>query len=403
MNSPDAAFEARAPAQGGVILEIPLAGSSPAPLSILQTLEKRNIHATLLVSKDWAQRHASFLRSAAEAGHEVGFWYSLQKDLGLTSDMTSDPVLSDWVESMRTGRKVLRKITRSRIDTIAVSFLPITGEVAAEGLAFRAILISERTIDDIPRRSRSFAGSVGRSRIIGQGPYLDGCGDQLPHWSPAALDRATGAVARGEWVRIALPSNAEAGDLLGRWLDEVVIPEKWNIKTASKLANKARKMAEIVPVHQPENEVAVARAVPIDTWMEIAETISSSNPLPRYPSEGINLTESFIGLVSILAADTPPGSISLGPLEPPMEVAAYGLSGPKLLSEDDVKKSATLLSKQLRGRIPSLIGVGDATLTAAEALQVIAKTILGHPPEATPVTDPDPYAPGGGWGSSKGL
>ena len=198
MNAPDAPFEARAPAQGGVVLEIPLAGSSPVPLSILQTLEKHNLKATLLVSTDWAQRHASFLRSAAEAGHEVGYWYSLQKDLGLTSDMTSDPVLSDWVDTMRRGRKILRKITRTRIDTIAVSFLPITGEVAAEGLAFRAILISERTIGDIPRRSRSFAGSVGRARIIGQGPYLDGCGDQLPHWSPAALDRATGAVARGE-------------------------------------------------------------------------------------------------------------------------------------------------------------------------------------------------------------
>jgi peptidoglycan/xylan/chitin deacetylase (PgdA/CDA1 family) len=372
-------------------------------LAILQTLEERNLQATLLVSKDWAERHASFLRSAAEAGHEVGFWYSLQKDLGLTSDMTSDPVLSDWVDTMRSGRKVLRKITRSRIDTIAVTFLPITGEVAAEGLAFRAILIAERTIDDIPRRSRSFAGSVGRARIIGQGPYLDGCGDQLPHWSPAALDRATGAAARGEWVRIALPSNAEVGELLGRWIDEVVIPEKWNIETASEMANKARKMADISPVTQPENDVAVARSIPHATWINIAQILSSANPLPRHPVEGVNLTESFIGLVTLLSADDAPENISLGPLEPPMEVAAYGLGSPKLLSSDEVKTSAILLSKQLRGRIPSLVSVGDTTLTAAEALQLMAKTIIGQPPEATPVADPDPYAPGGGWGSSNGL
>ena len=403
MNSADSAFEAHASAKGGVVLEIPLAGSSPAPLAILQTLEARNLKATLLVSTDWAQRHASFLRTAVESGHEIGLWYSLQKDLGLTSDMTSDPVLSDWVDTMRRARKVLRKITKRRIDTIAVTFLPVTGEVAAEGLAFRAILIAERTIDDIPRRSRSFAGSVGRARIIGQGPYLDGCGDQLPHWSPAALDRATGAVARGEWVRIALPSNAEVGDLLGRWLDEVVIPGKWTIQTASEMANKARKMADIIPVEQPENVVAVARSIPHETWIKIAETLSSADPLPRQPVEGINLTESFIGLVTLLAANETPTNISLGPLEPPLEVAAYGLASPKLLTQDDVRASAQLLSKQLRGRIPSLIGVGDTTLTAAEALQLMAKTVLGLPPEATPVADPDPYAPGGGWGSSKGL
>ena len=86
-----------------------------------------------------------------------------------------------------------------------------------------------------------------------------------------------------------------------------------------------------------------------------------------------------------------------------MEVAAYGLSEATLLSAKEVKDSALVLSGQLRGRIPSLVSIGDTTLTAAEALQVMSRAVLGHPTEATPVADPDPYAPGGGWGSSKGL
>ena len=65
--------------------------------------------------------------------------------------------------------------------------------------------------------------------------------------------------------------------------------------------------------------------------------------------------------------------------------------------------TASKLLPRLRGQIPSLITIDGRTFTAAEALQVMARVFLGDAAVVTPVADPDPYAPGGGWGASKGI
>ena len=64
---------------------------------------------------------------------------------------------------------------------------------------------------------------------------------------------------------------------------------------------------------------------------------------------------------------------------------------------------AARLQPHLRGQVPSLISVGDHSLTAAEALKLMAKAFLGEPTVAVHVQNPQIFAEGYGWGESIGL
>ncbi len=115
-------------------------------------------------------------------------------------------------------------------------------------------------------------------------------------------------------------------------------------------------------------------------------------------------TEAFLGLTQLMAIERPPQAIALGPLRPPAELAHSSLgAAPVDLTEQAVRDAAVDLLPALVGQVPGFISVGTHNLTAAEFLRVMALVYLGLAPSARPVADPNPYAPGGGWGESEGL
>ncbi len=394
---------ARAPALGTVILEIPLFGTLPEPQSIIDALDAHGLSATLLVTQSWAAAHGDFLARTVAQGHEVGLWISLAEDLRI-EERGADPDVRDWVSVMKSGRKVIRRKTGGPVQTVGLAMLPPSAEIASEALGFKAILPVERTLHDRPRRARAAStgdgrGSDGRARIIGQGPYGDGCGHMLPHWSPAALDRATSIAARGQWVRIGLPADPMAGPLVERWADEVLIPHQWRIARAADAADMARRTSTTVA---KVPEVPVPKVVPIEEWKQAALALSTTGSLPRRPTANLNLTEAFYGLVLLNAATVQPTSVTLGRLDPPHEIAPHVPKRDAVLTEDEVRNAAQILKPRLRGRIPSLVSIGGHTVTSAQALQAFARVYLGETARVEPVVDPDPYAPGGGWGASIG-
>lgn len=396
-------MSARAPALGTVILEIPLFADMPAPQAILDALDTHDLDATLLVTQSWALEHGDFLTQAAANGHEVGLWVSLAEDLQM-AERAADPSVRDWVAVMRRGRKIIRRQTGVPVHTIGLAMLPASAEIASEAVGFKAILPVERTLHDQPRRARAAStgdgrASNGRARIIGQGPYADGCGHMLPHWSPASLDRATAIAARGQWVRIGLPSDPLAGSLVERWADEVMVPHQWQVVRATDAADLARRTTATV-AEAPE--IPVPKVVPIAEWRSAAATIATASTLPRQPSPRLNLTEAFYGLVHLNATAVQPTSVTLGRLDPPHETAQIATNTAAVLTAEDVRSAARTLRPRLRGRIPSLIGIGPHTVTSAQALQAFARIYLGESAPITAVIDPDPYAPGGGWGASIG-
>ena len=400
-NHPNSAVGAVAPALGQVALEIPLVGIEPEPTDILAVLDSHGLKATLLVSHRWAAQHSEFLQNAADAGHEIGLWISLRQDIGLTGAYATEPTFSDWVDAIRTARRKTQAATGHRPMTMGMSTVPILGELAADAMGFRAVVSHERTINDRPRKARATSKSRGRARIIGQGKYDDGCGHLLPHWSPAALDRATHAAARSEWVRIGLPSSENVGPMLSRWITTVVIPKAWNVVTLSRMGTLARKSSGAAPKTPPQ--VAVARQVGPKAWTEIATRIAASDPLPTKPGHQLNLTEAFFGLVTLLASDQTSMTVTIGSLKPPTASAQSEIDGPTEVSPSEVAAMAARLQPHLRGQVPSLISVGDHSLTAAEALKLMAKAFLGEPTVAVHVQNPQIFAEGYGWGESIGL
>jgi hypothetical protein len=298
----------------------------------------------------------------------------------------------------------VRRATQKKIRTIGIHVLPPTGELAMEALGFRAILPDERTVGDQPRRAEAFAGNKGKARIVGEGAYEDGCGPLLPSWSPAALDRATSTIARERWVRVRLPVAVDFAPLLGRWLDAVVLENQWLVLTGDELGDRLKNRRTDPPiVHSEQPTVAVARTVHADTWKQVAESIADSSTLPNTLPGDLNLTEAWYGLCAIVAAPVAPESVTLGALRPPVEMARSGLGAPITLDLPAIKASARTLAADAGGSTPALVTVGSTTLTAAEFIQLLARVSLNRAPVASPVSDPDPFAPGGGWGQSAGL
>lgn len=395
---------ARAPALGQVMLEIPLFGDTQPPLELVTALNIHELKATLLVTQTWAEANGEFLEQAAHSGHEIGLWLSLSEDLKL-SERAADPDLREWIAVMKRGRKAIRKQTRKPVFTIGLAMLPPAAEIAAEAMGFKAILPIERTLYDRPRRARAAStgngrASNGQARIIGQGAYEDGCGHMLPHWSPAALDRATSVAARSIWTRIGLPPDPLSGSLLDRWAETVLIPHKWRVVTASEMAEMTKRPDALGDVRPPE--IPIPKVIKIDEWRQAAAIIAASGNLPRRPTTNLNLTEAFYGLVMLNAASSQPTSVTLGRLDPPHETAPRGTSADQSVTKEDVRTAAQQLFPRLRGQMPALLTIGGQTVTAAQALQLFARAFLEEPTIISLVHDPDPYAPGGGWGQSKG-
>jgi hypothetical protein len=402
----DAPFEARAHSAGVVVFEIRLVGKAQVPTALLNVLAKRGLPATMLVGTNWARRHGDALRGQEKLGHEIGVWFSIRNDLGLTSQTVVVPDFGDWIVALRRARADVRRATGQRPRAVGIKSLPEVAELAMEALGYKVLLPDERNIDDLPRRARSYTGAAGQARVIGIGPYDDGCGATLPAWTPAALDRASSAVARGRWVRVVLPSDPDAAPLLAKWLDEVVIPQGWAVVQGITAVRRARRPLGL-PLKledTPTSMVPVTRTVPKDTWVKVAEALIEPTTLPRKLPGDLSPTEAFLGLC-LLVSDAPAtGTVSLGPLGPPVETARTGLGATEVaLSPDAVRVTATELAPGLSGAVPSLVSVGDQTLTAAEFLRVLAMVSLNQAPVARGVSDPDPFAPGGGWGVSKGL
>ncbi len=401
----DAPLSTHAQAAGVVIVEMRLTGQAPPPTAILEELSKRGIHATVLASASWASRHGSALARFGEAGHEIGYWAALREDLHLSNSLATPPDLGAWVSGLRQGRKTVQRAAGTKIRTIGISTLPNIAEKAIEGLGFRVILPAERTVGDQPRRSASLHSAAGRARIIGEGPYVDGCGALLPSWTPAALDRATEVATRGPWVRVVLPSDPAAAPLLARWLDEVVVAHKWTVLTASVAGRRSKPTLGRLTVGTPKAvKPAMTRAVDASTWSQVATVLAKAKTLPRDLPGGLNPTEAFLGLTHILASKSPPGTVTLGALRAPSETARTGLGTTRLnLTPEAVRHAAREIAPGLTGHVPNLIALGSHSLTAAEFLRVMALVYLERPPEAQAVTDPDPFASDGGWGESRGF
>ena len=394
--SPIAPFRAEAKPGGRVALEIRLEDGSRDPSPILHALNERGVHATILVEPTVALHWSSVLSEATDQGHDVGVLIRSQRDLGVAPETILQVSVNRWWQELKQARRTVKRAAKQHPTIFALDLWTRASAVALEQMRVRMVW-SLNGGSGAPRRFDTSHDSAGSTKLLGWGGYGDSCGGALPSWTPAAFDRVTDATRAGWPVRVELRPSGFDAVLLGRWIDAVA--PQLRFVTGHELAGLSLQELGASGGSTPPPP-RYARRIDGVAWLSAAHAIESAWVLPRTAPGGLDPTEAFLAFALLLEAETLPTSLELGPLAPPVEVAQSALLGSVPLDAAQVRAAAEELSPATLQVVPAVVTVGDVTLTAAEFLRVMAQVVLSHDPVARRVGDPDPFAPGGGWGTS---
>jgi hypothetical protein len=394
--SPNAPFQAEAKPGGRVAVEIRLEDGSRDPTPILQALTEHGVRATILVEPTAALHWSSVLADATKQGHDVGVLIRAQRDLGVAPETILQVSVTRWWQELKQARREVKRVAKQRPTIFALDIWTRAAAEALEQMRVRMVWSLDGA-GSAPRRLDLSKDAAGGTKLLGWGGYGDACGGTLPAWTPAAFDRVTDATRAGWPVRVELrPSGFDAA-LLGRWIDAV--SSKVQFVTGQELAGLSLQEMGAGGGTVPEPPHYVRR---IDgaAWLSAAHAIEETWVLPRTAPGGLDPTEAFLAFALLLDAETPPATLEIGTLAPPIEIAETSLHGSVPLDAADVRAAAKALSPPTLQVVPAVVTVGNVTLTAAEFLRVMAMVVLSHDPVARRTGDPDPFAPGGGWGTS---
>jgi hypothetical protein len=393
--SPVAPFRAEAEAGARVALEVRLEDGSRDPSPILHALTEHGVPATILVEPTVAVRWSSLLSEATDQGHDVGVLIRSQRDLGVAPETILQVSVTRWWQELKQARHTVKRAAGQHPTIFAIDLWTRAAAVALEQMRVRMAWSLDGG-GGAPRRLDTSQDSAGSTKLLGWGGYNDTCGGTLPSWTPAAFDRVADATRAGWPVRVELrPSGFDAA-LLDRWLDRVAGQVRF--VTGKDLAGLS--LQELGAGGSAPPPPRYVRRIDGGAWLSAAHAIEEAWVLPRTAPGGLDPTEAFLAFALLLDAETPPTSLELGPLAPPLEVAQSSLRDPVPLDAARVRDAAEGLSPTTLQVVPAVVTVGDVTLTAAEFLRVMAQVVLSHDPVARRVGDPDPFAPGGGWGTS---
>jgi hypothetical protein len=394
--SPLASFRGAPHPGARVALEVRLEEGSRDPSPILDALHERGVRATVLVEPTVALHWSAVLSEATEQGHDVGVLVHAQRDLGVAPETILQVSVTRWWQELKQARRTVKRAAGQHPTVFAIDLPTRAATVAFEQMRVRMVWALDGGVD-APRRLDSSQDSAGSTKLLSQGGYLDACGGTLPAWTPAAFDRVADATRAGWPVRVALPVVGFDPAVLGRWLDAAVPAIRF--VTGRELAALSLQELGAGNGSAPPPPRYVRR-IDGTAWLSAARAIEEAWVLPRTAPGGLGPTEAFLAFALLLAAEARPATLELGPLAPPLEVGQSSLTGAVPLDANDVRETAAALSPATLQAVPAVVTVGDVTLTAAEFLRVMAMVVLAHEPVARRVGDPDPFAPGGGWGTS---
>lgn len=394
--SPLAPFQAEAKSGGRVAFEIRLEDGSRDPTPLLQALTERGVHATILVEPTVALHWSPLLAEATAQGHDVGVLIRSQRDLGVAPETILQVSVTRWWQELKQARRLVKRAAKQHPTIFAIDLWTRAAVEALEQMRVRMVWSLDGA-GTAPRRLDMSRDAAGSTKLLGWGGYGDACSGTLPAWTPAAFDRVTDATRAGWPVRVELrPAGFDAA-LLGRWIDAV--GSDLRFVTGNDLAGLSLQELGAGGGSTPEPP-HYTRRIDGSVWLLAAHAIEETWVLPRTAPGGLDPTEAFLAFALLLDAETPPATLELGPLAPPVEVAQTSLRGSVPLDAAQVRAAVKGLSPSTMEVVPAVVTVGDTTLTAAEFLRVMAMVVLSHEPVARRTGDPDPFAPGGGWGIS---
>jgi len=231
---------------------------------------------------------------------------------------------------------------------------------------------------------------------VTEGIDTDSCGALLGTPILAALDRVTRAAPGQVVSRIALSPDPEQARAVAMWWTTVGRPAEWKAWSVGTMYVRAG-APPLAP--RPTDEAQTPQSTLEATRLnEASGAIITADRLPRVLPGNLNLTEALVGLI---ASAVSPGHdrYSVPIIGPPVDEARSMLKGPTTVSADELTAAAARLLPALQSSLPSLVSVGPHTLTMGEFLVALAHLHRGEATQTRPVRSPDPYAPGGGWGT----
>jgi len=372
----------------------------PWARQVLGVMEAHDAPATLVVPlRDGPEPELEELMSQANAaGHQLAL------------AMRRADVPTDVLASVRPLKKRARAYEPSgRIRTVAAALGGRGSEAMLGKVGFRSLLQLEAAAGATARLAGQFEGQPRVNVVFPPGAYRDDCGPDplVGPFTPKAADRAMEAVLQGSTeatptpvVRLALDgSRASDSDaaVLGRWLDEVVVPAGVTLATAEGARSQVLQGFKSGPVTDAERR-ATGRLVPVAEVRQAAEELSTLDELPLSFDNGLNPTELFVALLLINAGEVSEDSVRLRSLRGPASQPPPR-SNPVTLEADAVKRTAGQLLAALPDELPAALPVSGELLSAAELLTAMASALRGDEPvQARPVASPDPHARGLGWG-----
>lgn len=379
-----------------LVIEIRAAGASPEWLTaVLGAVEARDLRAVVVVP---ANRDAiAPLAPFVEGGHEFALAYGAPPGLG------AEPTFE--VRGLRNDVRLARRLLGVR-PRAASSPLPRRMTEAVLGLAgYRVLLDDGGAASSLPRAAAGFEGQLATTVILPPGPYHGACGSDpaAAPFTPRAADRATMALrgataAKGGVVRVALggpDAGPDDGVVLGRWLDEIVLPAGVRGVTATEV----RELALAAPP-DPDQEPS-GRFVTLDDVRAAAEALRDVRTVPRDLPGGLVPSEAFLAFALVLAERAEGDVVRLQALSGPRSAAGTDLRGIASFERDEVTGAARALLVALPESVPASFPVGTRLLTASEVLLLFASAVRGDdPPTTRPVAVPEPNEDGLGWGVS---
>ncbi|MCA9494388.1 MAG: hypothetical protein KC621_30890 [Myxococcales bacterium] len=312
--------------------------------------------------------------------------------------------------SQRALRSAVRRVEKASEPTKTV--IGRLGSRTPEGLlgqiGFRSMADLRAVPSAVPRMAGHFEGMPRIDVVLAPGPYEDDCAEpRATPFLPAAADRVSLAlelanrIPGNPTVRVAIVGDGGRDTdaaVLGRWLDEVLLPSRARIETAE--GARAEVLAGFRKPTQAPDTSLDGRLVDVEQLRAGAAALAELTTLPR-TVEDLSLTELFAGLVLMRAGRTEGSVVRLRALEGPATLAASTLREPVDVDGDALTAVASALVGAWPHEVPSAIRVGGQLLTASELLLALASAESGAQPIATrPVAVPDPNERGLGWGRS---
>lgn len=338
---------------------------------------------------------------AASAGHEVGVVFG------------EDDVPLDALAGPREVKRRLAELRKAAggIHTAAAPLPNRTAEALLGGAGLRTLMQVRGPATAIPRVAVVFEGKPRIGAVLQAGPYAGPCGVRpfASPLTPPAADRATQALwgaARIEGVpvvRVAVRPGADAATdalVLGRWIDEVLVPGGIVITTPDRARLEVLAYFRTGRIMEPSAlDAGGGRLVSLDEVRAAAQALDNENLLPRRLPGDLNLTEAFLAFALLLAGQNEGEVVRLTALRGPETRASSGVEGIVELDPAAVTEVCVALLAALPEAIPSSMPVGGQLIGAPELLTAMAATLRGKA-QTWPTASPDPNAPGQGWGVS---